>query len=160
MSLGSEYPSYGFYSPFVSSLNPAPANISVEVTAQAISGKDFDYGIGCRSDDTGATDYEFTVTSGSASINKYADNAVATLAYSNTNAVKAHGENHLRVSCNSVSGHDWVHLLFWINGIKAYDVIDRSNPLNPGRIGLVMERTARSHSKAKVDFDNFIATHG
>ncbi len=148
--------SYAFAAPHVPELNPAPSNITVEVSARAVVGAaQLYYGIACRSDSYAASDYEFSISQGYAEIDKSLNGDFKVLAGGTTTAVNTNGENQLRAECTNVAGQNAVHLVFWVNGQKVQDVVDRKNTLTKGIVGLFVSRTSGKKNVDLVEFDNF-----
>jgi hypothetical protein len=142
----------------VSVLNPAPQNITIGVAARQITRDvDINYGIACRSNRSAYTYYDFEITSnGHATIDKSTFNNYTTLTQSNTAPVNVDGTNQLQAACATVNGQNAVHLVFWVNGKKILDVIDRKNPLTNGGIGVIADSIERKPSA--VQFDKLVVT--
>ena len=151
--------SFGYATPDAPDLNPAPSSITIEVSARPIVGAaDVYYGIACRLDYSGTSDYEFQINQGYAQIIKYVNGNGNVLAGSNTTAVRANGTNQLRAACTGAGGQNAVHLVFWVNGKKLYDVTDRTNPFASGMVGLVAERVSGTKDAFAAEFGNFAIT--
>jgi Caspase domain len=142
----------------VSVLNPAPQNITIGVAARQLTPNvNTDYGIACRSNRSAYTYYDFEIASdGDATIDKATYNNYTILTQSHTAPVNVDGTNQLQVDCATINGQNAVHLVFWVNGKKILDVIDRKNPLANGAIGVIADSIARRPSA--VQFDNFVVT--
>jgi hypothetical protein len=129
----------------------------VEISvSQVVAASDFYYGIACRSDATSAYDYEFQIQQGYVQIIKYVNGDPKTLAASSMATWRANGSNQLRVSCTRAGDQNAVHLVFWVNGKKLGDAIDRTSPLANGMVGLITDRTGGTKTVTSVEFDNFV----
>ena len=142
----------------VSVLNPAPQNITIGVAAHQITRDvDINYGIACRSNRSAYSYYDFEIASdGYASIDKSTFNNYTRLAQSHTAPVNVDGTNQLQAICATIGGQNAVHLVFWVNGKKILDVIDRKTPLTNGAIGVIADSIERKPSA--VQFDKFAVT--
>lgn len=150
---------YGFAAPTgAPTLNPAPRSITIDVSArQAGGGNQTLYGIICRSDRLSNNDYQFGISSGYASISKYVDGNYKLIAQDLTAPVRANGTNQLQATCASAGSQNAVHLVFWVNGKKILDKIDRTNPITKGTVGLIAYASSNSQPGI-AEFDNFIVT--
>ena len=142
----------------VSVLNPAPQNITIGVAARQITGDvDVNYGIACRSNRSAYSYYDFEIASdGYAAIDKSTYNNYTSLTQTRTAPVNVDGTNQLQAVCATINGQNAVHLVFWVNGKKILDVIDRKNPLTNGATGVIADSIKRKQSA--VQFDNFAVT--
>jgi hypothetical protein len=155
--LGSGYFEDGLAIPLnVPILNPAPSNVTIEVSASPLtSGVDVSYGIVCRaSTAAGYPYYDFLVdTGGYALIEKVTLNNDTTLAQDESLTLNSYGTDQLKASCTTMTGQNAVHLIFWVDGQKVLDVTDRTNPISSGSVGIYAESIAQKPST--VQFDNF-----
>jgi hypothetical protein len=151
---------YAFASPLnVPRLNPAPQNITIDVSAGLAAGSHrIFYGIACRSNSISSNDYELHVADGYVSIVKYANYKLKVLDDNlGTGAVRANGTNHLRLACNA-EGQNAVRLTAWVNGAKLLDVTDRNNPSTYGKVGIVVTHPKGQTKAGTAEFDNFTVT--
>ena len=140
-------------------LQPAPSNITIEVSGRpVVDAADLYYGIACRSDSSGSSNYEFQMNQGKAYIVKYANSNFTTLANGTFTAAPSNGENQLRAACTSAGNQNAVHLVFWVNGKKVGDTTDWTNSYRLGAIGLIAEKVSSATSAVEVGYHNFIVT--
>jgi len=136
---------YAYVSPSTADLNPAPSDITIDISAYLIDGTDqYSTGIICRSNPSTDTNYQFLISENYAEIDKYMAGDLRTLFGASTNLVHNHGKNQLRASCTNVEGQNAVHLVFWVNGEKVEDTIDLTDPIIGGTVGIAMERHGAS----------------
>ena len=145
--------------PQVAGLQPAPSNITIEVSARPIvDAADLYYGIACRSDSSGSSDYEFQINQGKTYIAKYVNSNSTTLVNGTFTAAPSNGKNQLRAACTSTGNQNAVHLVFWVNGKKVDDTTDWTNPHRLGGVGLIAEKVSSATSAVEVGYHNFIVT--
>jgi hypothetical protein len=138
-----------------------PPSIAIEVSARPILGAaaDFLYGITCMSDGTGDTGYEFQIQPGSVSIVRFVNGGEGdVLASGGSSAVPSNGENQIRAVCATAGSQIAVHLMLWVNGKKLCDVIDKTNPIETGEVGLIVDRAGNSTEAVAAEFESIVVT--
>jgi hypothetical protein len=138
--------------------DPAPPNITIQVSARATGNASMSqYGIECRG--SGPDGYQFSVSNGMVTISKSKNGAYSVIYVKSTTAVSTKGKtNQLRAMCTSTGGQNPVHLVLWVNGEKLADVTDRSYPLPIGRTEIFAGKISPAGEAAEVEFDNFAVT--
>jgi hypothetical protein len=141
-------------------LNPPPS-IAIKFSARQILGAatNFYYGVACMSDSTGDTDYEFQMQPGYVAILKYVNGGEPEiLARGGSSAVPTNGENQIRVVCAISGSQNAAHLMLWVNGEKLCDVFDKTNPIESGETGLIVERVVGGKGVVAAEFENIVVT--
>ena len=139
--------------------DPAPPDITVQVSARLIVGNALTvYGIECRAAADNSNAYYFAVSDGHFEIFKDSDGSLTTLVSRNTTAVSPNGTNQLQAACTSTGTQNAVQLEFWVNGQKLGDVTDPTNPLPIGKVRLFVTRMGLESTAIEVEFDNFAVT--
>jgi len=137
-----------------------PSSIAIEISARPILGTaaDFYYGISCMSDSSDYNEYEFLIQPGYAAIDKYVNGNADRLAFAGSSAVPSNGENHVRAVCATTASQNAVHLMLWVNGEKLADVIDHTDPLLAGEVGLIVTRIVNTKEAVAAEFDSIVVT--
>jgi hypothetical protein len=131
----------------------APPRIRIAVQGRRLPASDQGMGLGVLCRINGADAYVLTISDSYASIEKWGRYKL--LKEAHPPQVDPSSRNKLQAVCTGGSGRQPVHLELWVNGRKVVEATDRSAPLPPGFVGLVVT-TYQTTRASLAEFDDFV----